>query len=100
MTLLEQTKLLISLSDSTKDALLELLIQKTKDEVLLYTNKTEYLETMDNVVIDIVVIKYNRIGSEGLASQSYSGASESYLTEYPDYINKQLNTFKKKVLFL
>lgn len=96
MGLIDQIKLL---SNSTNEALIQLLIDKTKVE-LSTDLKKDYSNVFDNVLVDIVVIKLNRIGTEGLASQGYSGVSESYLNEYPDYIMKQLNAFRKRVGFL
>lgn len=48
---------------------------------------------------EIAVIKLNRSGTEGLASQSYSGVGESYIDGYPDEIQKILRS-KRKVKFL
>lgn len=47
----------------------------------------------------IAVIKLNRINTEGLASQSYSGVSESYVDGYPADILAVLNR-KRKVKFI
>lgn len=96
MELLEQIKLL---TNKTDDKLIKLLIDRTKVELSTCLRK-DYSADFDNVLADIVVIKLNRVGTEGLASQGYSGISESYLNEYPDYIMKQLNAFRKKVGFL
>ena len=43
----------------------------------------------------IAVIKLNRINTEGLASQSYSGISESYIDGYPAEILAVLNRKRK-----
>lgn len=43
----------------------------------------------------IAVIKLNRSNSEGLASQSYSGVSESYIDGYPADILAVLNRKRK-----
>lgn len=43
----------------------------------------------------IAVIKLNRINTEGLASQSFSGVSESYLDGYPSEILAVLNSKRK-----
>jgi hypothetical protein len=43
----------------------------------------------------IAVIKLNRINTEGLASQSFSGISESYLDGYPADIQAALNRKRK-----
>lgn len=43
----------------------------------------------------IAVIKLNRMNSEGLASQGYSGISESYIDGYPADIQAILNRKRK-----
>jgi hypothetical protein len=43
----------------------------------------------------IAVIKLNRMNSEGLSSQSYSGTSESYIDGYPADILAVLNRKRK-----
>lgn len=43
----------------------------------------------------IAVIKLNRINTEGLTSQSYSGVSESYIDGYPAEILTVLNRKRK-----
>ena len=43
----------------------------------------------------IAIIKLNRLNSEGLATQSYSGVSESYIDGYPADIQALLNKKRK-----
>jgi hypothetical protein len=43
----------------------------------------------------IAVIKLNRINTEGLASQGFSGVSESYIDGYPAEILSVLNSKRK-----
>lgn len=54
---------------------------------------------LELVAEQIAVIKLNRIGTEGLASQSYSGVSENYTDGYPAEIVAVLNR-KRKVKFV
>ena len=54
---------------------------------------------LDYCAQKIAVIKLYRMNSEGLASQSYSGVSESYLDGYPADIEAILNR-KRKVKLL
>ena len=93
MDILEQIKIL---SGNTNEALISLLIDKTKIEISDYIKNSfdESNSSMLNVLTDIVVIKLNRFGTEGLSSQSYSGVSESYINEYPQSIIKQLDSIK------
>jgi hypothetical protein len=52
---------------------------------------------LEMVAQQIAVIKLNRSGTEGLANQSYSGVSESYIDGYPAEIQKILN--RKRIFF-
>jgi hypothetical protein len=55
--------------------------------------------TLELVAEQIAVIKLNRLGTEGLSSQNYSGVSESYVDGYPSEIVAVLNR-KRKVKFV
>ena len=89
--LIKEVKLL---TNKTDENLISLILNKSIKEVEIYTNQN-YNEKFNNVIVDIAVIKLNKLGTEGLASQSYSGASESYIDAYPTYILNQLNKLKK-----
>jgi hypothetical protein len=51
--------------------------------------------SLELVAEQIAVIKLNRMGTQGLASQSYSGVSESYIDGYPAEIVAVLNRKRK-----
>lgn len=63
-------------------------------EVEDYCNR-ELDTTLELLAEKIAVIKLNRINTEGLASQSYSGTSESYIDGYPAEILTVLNRKRK-----
>lgn len=96
MSNLDKVKLLVNvdLADTSKDNLLELLLQQAQNEFLQYTNRETMPENGDNVVIDMAIVKYNLLGAEGLQSQSYSGMSETYENYSPQLI-KALNRYRK-----
>lgn len=94
--MIDQIKLL---TGSTKDDLINLLIEKTKEEVERITKK-QYEESWNNLIVDMVVCKLNRIGTEGMKSTSINGLSEDYLDDYPKYIIRQINKIKGMVKIL
>ena len=57
--------------------------------------KREADATLELVAEQIAVIKLNRKNTEGLANQSFSGVSETYIDGYPDDIVKILNRKRK-----
>ena len=63
-------------------------------EVEGYCNRVADYE-LEIVAKKIAIIKLNRLNTEGLASQSYSGVSESYIDGYPADILAVLNRKRK-----
>jgi hypothetical protein len=91
----------IMLGESAKnfsDAQINLAYKMALIEVEEYC-KRDADAALELVAEQIAVIKLNRIGSEGLSAQNYSGVSESYLDGYPAEIVAVLNR-KRKVKFL
>lgn len=93
--MLDKIKLLLSIADDTADDLLNTLIAICKEEAYIYCNLPEYNEKLDNIVVFMVIEKYNRIGSEGTESQSASGISATYESFYSEKIVKMLNKHRR-----
>ena len=90
-------ELKIMLGDSAAnytDAQLALYLKMSVSEVETYCNRT--LDTEIEIIAErITVIKLNRVNTEGLLSQSYSGVSENYIDGYPADILAALNRKRK-----
>lgn len=81
--MIEEIKLLLGDAASNyTDAQIGLAYRLALAEVEAYC-KREADAVLELVAENIAVIKLNRMNSEGLASQSYSGVSESYIDGYP-----------------
>ena len=76
------------------DAQISLCYKLALAEIEDYCNREADL-SLELIAEKIAVIKLNRIGTEGLASQSYSGVSESYINGYPAEIQAVLNRKRK-----
>lgn len=93
------SEIIIMLGDSAQSFTLEqieLCAKWSIAEVEGYTGRTlagDY--ELENVAKRIAIIKLNRLGSEGLASQGYSGVSESYVDGYPADVLAVLNRKRK-----
>lgn len=97
--MLEDIKILLGDSvGSYTDAQIELAQKMATAEVETYCNRALDYE-LELVADKIAVIKLYRMNTEGLASQSFSGVSESYIDGYPAEILAVLNRKRKiKVL--
>ena len=94
--IIDNVKVLLGLTSDDKDTLLNILITQAEDDALAITRR-EDLTGMDSVIERMVVYLYNRLGTEGLNSESYSGASYNYKDGYPDDIMKALDRFSTGV---
>lgn len=93
--MIEEIKLLLGEAASNySDAQISLCLKMALAEVEAYCNRPvdEVLELMAQ---QIAVIKLNRMNTEGLASQAYSGVSENYIDGYPAEIIAVLNRKRK-----
>lgn len=97
--MIEDIKIMLGKAASNfSDAQIGLVLKQTIAEVEGYCQRELDYE-LEIIVERIAVIKLNRINTEGLASQSMSGFSESYIDGYPADIQAVLNRKRKlKVL--
>lgn len=89
--MLEEIKILLGdAANNFSEAQIGLALKMAMAEVQGYCNR-EIDAELEVCVERIAIIKLNRMNTEGLASQSYSGVSESYVNGYPADIQAVLN---------
>ena len=81
--LLNRIKVLLGVSEN--DDLVSEIIELTREKILNYINKTELPKELEFVLIELSIQRYNRIGSEGIASESVDGKSVSYEDDFETY---------------
>lgn len=89
--MLEKIKILLGFTTEEYDEVLNLLIVMCKEDAYIYCNLPEYDAKLDNIVVQMVIEKYNMMGSEGAQKQQSSGIMTSYESFYSDKIVKLLN---------
>lgn len=92
--MLEKVKVLLGLTDSTKDDLLNVLLEGCIEEAINYTHNND-ISKFDTAIVKMVVYQYNRLGTEGVDSENYSGVSFNYSEDYPESIMRQLRAYRK-----
>ena len=97
--MIEEIKLLLGdTAESFTDEQIGLCLKWALAEVEAYCGRQLDYE-LEVIAERIAIIKLNRINSEGLLSQAYSGVSENYVDGYPADIFAVLNRKRKlKVL--
>lgn len=93
--MIEELKVLLgAAADNYTEGQMGLCLKLALAEVESYTRRTLDYE-LELVALQIAKIKLNRLDTEGLAAQSFSGVSETYIDGYPAEIQAVLNRKRK-----
>ena len=93
--MIENIKLMLGNSaDNYTDAQINLAYRRATIEIEAYCKREIDIE-LSMVAEEIAVIKLNRMGTEGLTNQSFSGVSEGYIDGYPKHLVQILNAKRK-----
>lgn len=107
MTILENVKELLGNPKNIDDKL-NVIIELTKKRLGNLLSVKEVPEELEYIVIEVSVIRFNRIGSEGVSSHSVEGESmsfndddfDSYDKDIRSWLNNQSDLKKGSVCFL
>lgn len=107
--MIERIKTLLNIEDSQQDDVLDILISNVSSHLKAKLGK-EIPKSLEFIVEEITIRRFNRIGTEGMQSESVEGHSitfydlEKEFTPYEDIIddNKDDNSNGKrgKVMFI
>jgi hypothetical protein len=72
--MLDNLKLLLGITDDERDDLLTLILEETASRLSnRYLAGNAVPEALEYIVVAVSVIRYNRIGSEGMSAQTIEG---------------------------
>lgn len=97
--IIRKAKILLNITDNSKDEVLNTLLELVNGEIVEYcglASTDSILPNMESLQVQMLVIKYQRLGQETLQGHNYSGISETFLTSYPKNILTLLDSFKKQ----
>ena len=81
--LLNRIKTLLNIEGN--ENLIYEIVNITESKILNYINVSEMPKELEFVLIELSVQRFNRIGSEGIASESIDGKSVSYDDDFTGY---------------
>ena len=90
--LLNRIKTLLNIEGN--ENLIYEIVNITESKILNYINASEMPKELEFVLIELSVQRFNRIGSEGIASESIDGISVSYddvFTGYKHYLDDYIS---------
>ena len=91
--ILREIKISLGLSSFDKDELLLSLISRSNIQVLNYINEDILPKKLEYIVVELVIARYNRLGSEGLNSENTDGVSVSYNKNTLDNFKEDLDRY-------
>lgn len=97
--MLEELKIMLGdAAAAYTDAQLELVLRQAQDEAAAYCNRALDADLL-LVAQKMAIYRLNRMNTEGLTGQSFSGVNETFLDGFPADILMMLNR-KRKVKFI
>lgn len=99
----------IAADDTDRDSLLTLIIENTTARLKMLLGGTEPPEDMGHIILEVAIIRFNRIGSEGMSSHSVEGESlnfaasddfSGFADEIQAFLDNQKEIKRGKVRFI
>ena len=76
--MLEEIKTILGISDNALDSQLNIIIANTNARLKMLLGGLDVPESLNYVVTEVSVKRFNRIGSEGITSHTVEGESMSF----------------------
>lgn len=94
MEILASVKLLLGITDSVRDDKLSEIIDITANRLKLYIKRDEVPSELLFIVKEVSVIRFNRIASEGMISNSVEGESLTFNDDDFSQYRKDIEAWK------
>lgn len=106
--MLDDLKKLLGIEDDSLDSKLELILRSVQGRLKLLLGGIEVPSEMNHIVMEVAVIRFNRLGSEGMSAHSVEGESMSYndndfdgfLNEIQAFLDSQEESKRGRVRFI
>ena len=92
---MELSEKLEVLYPSVSEEVVDIVIESAKDYIFTYCNILEVPESLNGTLLQMCKEDLNRIGSEGLTSESAGGSAVGYNSDYSDTVYKALNKHRR-----
>lgn len=91
--MLQRIKTLLGINGTDRDALLNEVLELSTSRVLAYINESALPQELEYVVVEMAIIRFNRIGSEGYSSHTVEGESIAVDTDELESFKGDLNSW-------
>lgn len=106
--MLDNLKMMLGITDTDLDAKLNLIISLTTSRLKSLLGGIDPPTELDYIITEVAIIRFNRIGSEGLTSHSLEGESlsfkdsdfDGYASDIQAFLDRQKDSTRGKVRFI
>lgn len=87
--MLSEIKLVLGIKEEALDELLSILIDQSRSRLKILLGAEEVPEDLEYIINEVVIKRYNKIGSEGTSSHSIDGESLTYESnDFASYLDE------------
>lgn len=91
-----RAKSLLGLTDTLQDEVLKTIEELTLMQFSALSGSEDVPDELDFIIVEVMVKRFNRLGSEGMASQSVEGLSMSFeQSDFEEYLPLIKRSFSK-----
>lgn len=106
--MLNDLKLLLGILDDSQDEKLKLIISTATARLRVLLGGLEPPESLEYIIREVSIIRFNKIGSEGMKNQTVEGESmtfdendfSGFMDEIQAFLDTQKDSVRGKVRFL
>jgi hypothetical protein len=106
--MLNELKTMLGIVDTSMDEMLKLIISAVTARLRVLLGGIDPPDSLDYIIREVCIVRYNKIGSEGMTSHTVEGESHTftdsdfagYMDDIQAYLESQKTTAKGRVRFL
>ena len=92
--MLGKIKLLLGITDNDLDTKLTLIVDSVTARLKLLLGGLNPPSELEHIIVEVAIIRFNRIGSEGMSAQSVEGESNTYQDNDFSGFTDEIEAFK------
>lgn len=106
--MLDDLKILLGIDDEDSDEKLLLILDSVQNRLKLLIGGLDVPPEMNHICVEVAVIRFNRLGSEGMSSHNVEGENMSYndndfdgfMNEIQAFLDSQKESKRGRVRFI
>ena len=95
MTAVDMIRALTPNSDDVSAITLQALVDVAEDDFKAECCRDDVPAAATSIIARMAAHRYGQMGAAGLQTESWSGASETYLTDYPEDLKRSMHRYRK-----